>query len=179
MVRADSTGSTERRTMFNTRAALAALAAMAVAAAGCGSESQDLQAAAATTAMGSGPAIATKLDGLYGAERDRRTLRNGLAPLDPPVRLPGGWWTLRIDGRTQRLVISHPGRGDFTERITAVEGSEIRLAPSVACEQRGLGRTQPARLAWFKSGAYLRFQAINVPCLTTNVLLTTTLWHKG
>ena len=179
MVRADSTGSTERRTMFPNRVALAAVAAMAFAAAGCGSESQGPQSAAAATTVGSGPAVTTKLDGLYGAERDRRKLRNGLAPLDPPLRLPGGWWTLRIDGRTQRLVISHPGTGDFTERITAVEDSEIRLAPSVACEQRGLGRTQPARLAWFKAGAYLRFQAIDVPCLTTNVLLTTTLWLKG
>jgi hypothetical protein len=77
------------------------------------------------------------------------------------------------------LVISHPGMGDFTERITAVEDSEIHLAPSVACEQRGLGRTRPARLAWFRSGAYLRFQAIDVPCLTTSVLLTNTSWFKG
>ena len=165
--------------MFPNRVVLTAVAAMAVAAAGCASEPQDVGSAAATTTVGSRPAVTTKLDGIYGAERDRRTLRNGLAPLDPPVRLPGGWWTLRIDGKSQRLVISHPGTGDFTERITAVEGSEIRLAPSVACEQRGLGRTQPARLAWFKSGAYLRFQAIDVPCLTTNVLLTTTLWLKG
>jgi hypothetical protein len=152
---------------------------MAVAAAGCGSESQDLQSGAVIATAAGGPPVTTKLDGLYGAERDRRTLRNGLAPLDPPVRLPGGWWTLRIDGNHRRLVISHPGMGDFTERITAVEGSEIRLAPSVACEERGLGRTQPARLAWFTSGAYLRFQAIDVPCLTTNVLLTTTSWLKG
>lgn len=179
MVRADSTGSTERRTMFPNRLALTAVVAMAVAAAGCGSESQDPQSAPDTTTVGSGYAVTTKLDGLYGAERDRRTLRNGLAPLDLPMRLPGGWWTLRIDGKTQRLVISHPGMGDFTERITAVEDSEIRLAPSAACELRGLGRTQPARLAWFKSGPYLRFQPIDVPCLTTNVLLTTTLWLKA
>jgi hypothetical protein len=178
MVRADSTGSTERRTMSPTRVALTAMAAMAVAAAGCGSETQD-QESAATTTVGTATAVTTKLDGLYGAELDHRTLRNGLAPLDPPLRLPGGWWTLRIDGKTQRLVISHPATGDFTERITAVEDSEIRLAPSVECEQRGPGRTQPARLAWFRSGAYLRFQAIDVPCLTTNVLLTNTLWLKG
>ena len=165
--------------MSPNRVVLTAVAVMAVAAAGCGSESPDMQSAAATTSVDSGPAVTTKLDGLYGAERDRRILRNGLAPLDPPVRLPAGWWTLRIDGKSRRLVISHPGTGDFTERITAVEGSEIRLAPSVACEQRGLGRTQPARLAWFKSGADLRFQAIDVPCLTTNVLLTTTRWLKG
>jgi len=175
MVRADRTGSTERRTMFPARVALTAAAAMAVAAAGCGSESQDRPGATA----GGGPAVSTKLDGFYGAELDRRTLRNGLAALDPPLRLPGGWWTLRIDSKTRRLVISHPGTGDFTERITAVGDAEIRLAPSVECEQRGRGRTQPARLAWFKSGAYLRFQAIDVPCLTTNVLLTTTLWFKG
>jgi hypothetical protein len=155
------------------------LAAVVLAIAGCGGATQDRQSAITPTSAGTGPAVATKLDGLYGAQLDRRTLRKGLAPLDPPLRLPGGWWTLRIDGRTGQLVISHPDTGDFTERITAVEDSEIGLAPSVGCEQRGPGRTRPARLAWFRSGAYLRFKAIDVPCLTTDVLLTSALWFKG
>jgi hypothetical protein len=55
----------------------------------------------------------------------------------------------------------------------------MRLAPDPACEQRGPARNQPARLAWFKSRTTLRLKAIDVPCLTDEVLLTLTAWGRS
>ena len=177
MVRADRTGSTERPTMSPTRIALVATA-IAVIVAGCGRETRALQ---------SSPSAATSLNGLYVAKLDRRALAR--------THLPGGRWTLLIDSQSHRLVLSHANTGAFTERLTAIDESEIRLAPSVACEHPGLGRTQPSHLAWitsgthfrfpsidvpsFTSGTYLRFQPIDVPCPATSVLLTSSLWHKA
>jgi hypothetical protein len=167
-----------------------AILAAAVVVAGCGSAPTDSspagthstrdgasRAAAADTRDG-GPAAAT-LDGLYGAHLDRAALRRALAGLRPPLNLPGGWWTLNIDVADNRLTISHPDEGDYTERITDVRDDEIRLAPAVACEESGAARTQPARVAWFRAGAFLRFKAIDVPCRTTAVLLTLAAWRKG
>ena len=165
--------------MFPMTVILAAVA-VAIAAAGCGSDTDGPRSptAASSTTTSRDPTV-MKLDGLYGATLDRRALRRALAPITPPLELPGGWWTLKIDAEARRLVLSHPSTGDFTERITAVEDAEIRLAPSLECEQRGPGRTQPARLAWFKSGDYLRFKAIDVPCLTSKILLTMTAWRTA
>ena len=190
MVRADPS-STERPTMPPARVTLAA-AAIAVTLAGCGSQTRDTQAPSSPAREAS---AATRLDGLYLAKLDRRTLRHALASTNPPVSLPGGWWTLLIDSESHRLVLSHADTGDFSERLAMVDDSEIQLAPSVECEQRGPGRTQPSRLAWsmssrafrfesidvprFTTGTYLRFQPIDVPCRTTNVLLTSAHWHKA
>jgi hypothetical protein len=163
--------------MSPTRIALVATA-IAVTVAGCGRD---------TRAPQSPPSAATSLSGLYVAKLDRRALAR--------THLPAGRWTLLIDSRSHRLVLSHANTGAFSERLTAVDDAEIRLAPSVACEQAGLGRTQPSRLAWitsgthfrfpsidvpsFTAGTYLRFQPIDVPCRATGVLLTSSLWHKA
>src|SRR5262245_48591829 len=160
MVRADRTGSNERPTMSPTRIALVATA-IAVAVAGCGRD---------TRAPQSSPSAATNttsLNGLYIAKLDRRALTR----THPPVHLPGGWWTLLIDSQSHRLVLSHANTGAFTERLTAVDDAEIRLAPSVACEQPGPGRTQPSRFAWFTSSAHFRFESLDVPSFTSGSYL--------
>src|SRR5262245_51022061 len=101
MVRANPTGSTERPTMSPTRLTICALA---VALASCGGQAPDPPS---TTSP------AAKLDGLYRAELDRRALAG--------MHLPAGAWTLLIDSKAHRLVLSHPNSGGFTERLTAVD----------------------------------------------------------
>jgi hypothetical protein len=155
--------------------ALAALALTATGAAGCGGTAERSPA----PRPGHHQASATPLDGVYAAQLDREALRGALAPIKPPLRLPGGWWTLTVDTAAHRLVLSHPGEGDTTVRITGVDGSQIRLAPDPDCEQRGASRTRPGRLAWFRAGATLRLKAIDLPCLTDNVLLTLAAWSRA
>lgn len=169
--------------MSQVKVTLAALA-IAVGIAGCGSDadeprkpaSQPLPSSNAPTAA---PAVASRLDGLYASQLNRSALREALATVKPAVRLPGGWWTLTIDVGARRLTISDPQLGRYEQRITAVDLSHIELAPDTGCEQRGAARTEPARLAWFRSGTYLRLKAVNVPCLTDEVLLTMTAWRKS
>jgi hypothetical protein len=162
-----------------------AAAAIAAGAAGCGAgadapQEQPSQPVASSTAQtGEQRALARRLDGLYGAELGRSTLRKALGAIKPALHLHGGWWTLTIDVGARRLSISHPEEGHYEQRITAVDASHLELAPDTGCEQRGAARTEPARLAWFRSGAYLRLKAVNVPCLTDEVLLTITAWRKS
>jgi hypothetical protein len=124
-------------------------------------------------------AIARQLDGLYGAELAAGTLRAALSETEPPVRLSGGWWTLAIDVGARRLNLRHSAGDNFELRMTAVGDGHIELAPDTACEQRGPARTDPARLNWSRSGHFLRFHAVNVPCLTDQVLLTLTAWQEA
>jgi hypothetical protein len=99
----------------------APLASLAFAAGGLGCDSVSSRSpASASAVMRSGDrAAAGRLDGAYVARLDDRTLRTALAPIKPPLELPGGWWTLTIDTATRRLVLSHPGEGDNTQRIAA------------------------------------------------------------
>ena len=166
------------------RITLVALA-IAVSAAGC-EAADDVQrkqlpqaAPASPTAQSGERAVARRLDGLFGARLHRSALRKALTGIRPAVPLPGGWWTLAIDVGARRLTISDPEAGRFEQRIIAVDASHIELAPDTGCEQRGAARTQPARLAWFRSGPYLRLTAVNVPCLTDEVLLTIAAWRKA
>lgn len=113
------------------------------------------------------------LDGLYGAQLNAATLRE----LKPPVLLSGGWWTLTVDVGARRITLSQPEAAEHIElRVTAVGAGHIELAPDPACEQRGRGRTQPARLTWSRTSDHLRLRAVDVPCLTDEVLLTRTAW---
>jgi hypothetical protein len=88
---------------------VAAVAVAAVdAAAGCGGGPHEAGSAAATTAA-RGIAITSKLDGLdISPTSIDAPLRRAPASISPPVRIPGDWWTLRIDAKSQRLVIRHP-----------------------------------------------------------------------
>jgi hypothetical protein len=123
-------------------------------------------------------AIARQLDGYYGAELAADTLRAAFSELSPPVRFSGGWWTLTVDVGARRLNISNI-RGDNVElRVTAVGDGHLVLAPDTACEQRGAARTDRARLNWTRAGTYLRFHAVDVPCLVDKVLLTLSAWQQ-
>lgn len=151
-----------------------ATAALAIGVAGCGEQQQP-----ATSAGPREDAVARQIDGLYGAELAADTLRDALSEIKPPVRLSGGWWTLTIDVGARRLNIRH-SQGDNVElRVTRVGDGHLELAPDTACEQRGAARTEPARLNWTRSGQYLRFHAVHVPCLTDQVLLTLTAWQES
>jgi hypothetical protein len=168
--------------MSKIKVTLAAVA-IAVGLAGCGGAGGEqrehpAQPAASSTAATGNQAIARRLDGLYGAQLGRGTLSKSLTTIEPALHLHGGWWTLTIDVGANRLNISHPQEGNFEQRITAVDGSHIELAPDTGCEQRGAARTQPALLAWFRSGVHLRLKAVSVPCLTDKVLLTLSAWRK-
>jgi hypothetical protein len=167
----------------STRSRLAAVA-MTIGLAGCGASTSEQQAESASAApadTGRSPeqALARSLDGIYGAELDARALRKALKDTKPAVHLPGGWWTVTIDVGAHRLNIADPDGNSYEQRITAVDASHIELAPDTSCEQRGAARNQPARLAWFKAGALLRFSALSVPCLTDRILLTSTAWLES
>jgi len=150
---------------------------------GCGSTADEQEPSPPRAATASADprerAIARRLDGLYGAELGAGTLRAALSEIQPPVRLSGGWWTLAIDVGARRLNIRHSEGDNFELRVTAVGDRHIELAPDTACEQRGAARTEPARLNWSRSGHFLRFHAVNVPCLTDQVLLTLTAWQQS
>jgi hypothetical protein len=149
-------------------------AAFAIGVAGCGEQQEPTTAADPRE-----NAVANQLDGLYGAELAAGTLRDALSEIKPPVRLSGGWWTLAIDTRARRLNVRHSDGDNVVLRVTRVGDRHLELAPDTACEQRGAARTQPARLNWTRSGHYLRFHAVSVPCLTDQVLLTLTAWQES
>ena len=167
------------------RITLVALA-IAVSAAGC-EAADDAQreqlpqaAPASPTAQSGERAAARRLDGLFAARLHRSALRKALTGIRPAVPLPGGWWTPAIDVGARRPDNQRSGGRAFSSSaIIAVDASRIELAPDTGCEQRGAARTQPARLAWFRSGPYLRLTAVNVPCLTDEVLLTIAAWRKA
>lgn len=155
---------------------LVVAAALTLGLAGCG-QSQPRTATAAADPREE--AIARQLDGYYGAELAAGTLSEALSEIKPPVRLSGGWWTLSIDIGARRLHISHSAGDNVELRVTRVGDGHLELAPDTACEQRGAARSRPARLNWSRSGQYLRFHAVDVPCLTDQVLLTLTAWQES
>ena len=153
-------------------------AAIAIGAAGCGATSEQRPQSPSTASAARGDtreqAIARRLDGHYGAELAAASLQMALSEIKPPVRLNGGWWTLTVDVGARRLNISNTGGDNVELRMTAIGDRHIELAPDAACEQRDAARTEPARLNWARNGHYLRFHAVNVPCLTDEVFLTLT-----
>ena len=156
-----------------------AAAVIALGAAGCGSSAEPREQSPVATADIRERAIEREFDGLYGAELPTHMLRAALSELKPPVSYHGGWWSLLVDVEARRINLRH-SEGDNVElRIASVGDDHIELAPDTACEQRGAGRTESARLNWTRSGPYLRFHAVHVPCLSDKVLLTLTAWQEA
>jgi len=158
------------------------LAAM-IAAAGCGSSGTGKTAGPPSQTQAA--VTGSPLDGIYTANLASATLAKKLAPIKPSPQLPGGWWALQIDTAARTIDVNSPegvtGQGEtanFELGITGLRGGEMELAPDTSCEQAGPGRLRPARLAWSRSGPYLRLRAISVPCLTDAVLLTSVRWSK-
>jgi hypothetical protein len=162
------------RTLKHTLAAALIVAGLA----GCGTTNPPRSSQTPAPDTGE-EAIARQLDGFYGAELPAANLRAALREIKPPVLLSGGWWSLTINVAERRVNLSHTEGDNVELRMIAVGDGHIELAPDTACEQRGEARTEPARLNWTRSGTYLRFHAVNVPCLTDQVLLTLTAWQRS
>ena len=152
-----------------------AVVALAPASSDCGGDTQPLretQAAGSSSEPAIGEAIARRLDGLYTASIDGRVLHEAV----PAASVPAGHWALRIDvaGRAVRLI--PPEGGDITLRVAAVDGARLRLEPDTACESRA-GRTAGSRLAWLRTGAFLRLRAVRAPCRSDATVLTSSPWR--